>query len=116
MVTKEIKLKIHEESDMFVPYDPDQQLLSHEVSEYLIQCYENKHRKNREDYIVHIYSDTPVNEEHVIQAIRGKCEQESVNNKHEIMLETFRELMLVILGLVFLSLWIFTSSSSYKVL
>ena len=34
MITHEIKLKIHEESDLYSPYDPDQKMLSEEVRLY----------------------------------------------------------------------------------
>ena len=116
MVTQEIKLKIHEESDLFTPYDPDQKLLSEEVSGYLVRCYANKHRQSMEDYVIHIYSDMPVNEEHVKMAIRNHCEQESNNNKHRMKLETLREIALAIVGLIFLSIWFFLSSSREGVL
>ena len=46
MNAKEIKLKIHEESDLFTPYDPDRNLLSEDVSEYVARCYKNNHRKS----------------------------------------------------------------------
>lgn len=111
MATNEIKLKIHEESDMFTPYDPNQELLSEDVSTYLIRCYENKHRTTKEKLVVHIFSDTPVNEERVKRAIRGHCEQEKSNNQREIMIETFREICLAVLGLILLSLWAFLSAS-----
>ena len=111
MATNEIKLKIHEESDMFTPYDPDQELLSEDVSAYLIRCYENKHRRISEKLVIHIFTDTPVDEERVKKAIRDHCEQEKSNNQHEIMLETFREICLAVLGLIFLSLWAFLSAS-----
>ena len=115
MQTQEIKLRIHEEADLFTPYDPEQKLLSEEVSDYLIRCYRNIHRKTRETYRIHVFSDTPVNEERVKQAIRGHCEQERANNRHEILLETLRELALAFLGLVFLSLWFFLSATHESV-
>ena len=85
MVTQEIKLRIHEESDMFTPYDPDQKLLSEDVSDYLIRCYENMHRKSREEFSVHVFSDEPVSEERVKQALRDHCEQQRSNIKHELI-------------------------------
>lgn len=111
MLTNDIKLKIHEESDLFTPYDPEQKLLSEEVCAYLIRCYENNHRSHNEDLVVHIISDIPVNEEHVRQAIRDHCEQEMNNIRHEMKVETFKEVPLVILGLFFLTLWFFLSPS-----
>ena len=39
MITEEIKLRIHEESDLFSPLDPDQQILSEDVISYLHTKY-----------------------------------------------------------------------------
>ena len=111
MAANEIKLRIHEEADMFSPYDPDQEMLSEDVGDYLIRCYENKHRSVREDLVIHVYSDTPVRAERVEKVIRGHCEQEMLNNRHEMMQETFREICLAVLGVIFLSLWVFLSST-----
>ena len=36
MVSKEIKLRIHEESDLFSEYDPDQEMLDEVVTDYLV--------------------------------------------------------------------------------
>ena len=70
MVTKEIKLKLHEESDLYSSYDPDQKLLSEDVAIYLTHNYLNKHRKNDEKYILRIISDTPVNQENAKENIQ----------------------------------------------
>ena len=113
---KEIRLKIREEADMFTPCDPDQKLLSEDVGDYLIRCYKNEHRKSAEDYVIHIFSDTPVNEERVKQAVRGHCEQERDNIRHEMKLETLKEVSLGLLGVGFLLLWFFLSSSMDGVL
>ena len=111
MATQEIKLKIHEEADMFTPYDPDQTMLEEEISDYLIRCYGNVHRKSKEEFVIHIYSDTPVNEERVKKVIRDHCEQEKANSKHEIKMETYREITLAIVGVVLLSIWFVLSAS-----
>ena len=44
MSTKEINLKIHEEADLYSAFDPEQKLLSEDVTAYLTQNYLNKHR------------------------------------------------------------------------
>lgn len=111
MNTHEIKLKIHEEADLFTPYDPDQMMLSEDISDYLVRNYENKHRKAIEKYIVHIYSDLPVDEEHVREAIRQHCRQEEDNIRHDIRLETNKEIILFIIGTAILILWFILSLS-----
>ena len=52
MEVHEIKLKIHEEADLFTPLDPDQKMIDEEISMYLIRNYKNVHRKNLEKYRV----------------------------------------------------------------
>ena len=46
MVKHELKLKIHEESDLFSPYDPDQNVLSEDVVAYYARIIIHKHRRN----------------------------------------------------------------------
>ena len=109
MVTREIKLKIHEEADMFTPFDPERKLLSEDVAAYLVRNYENVHRRAFESLAVHVYSDTPVNEERVKHAIRDHCEQRMKNIDHALKLETLKEISLAVLGLMLLSLWFLLS-------
>ncbi len=108
-VNQEIRLRIHEESDLFSPYDPDQMMLSEDISSYLSNCYANKHRAALEKYSVHIFSDKPINKEHVKQAIRAYCTQERSNNLHEMKIETYREIALAVLGVLFLALYFYLS-------
>ena len=64
MITEEIKLRIHEESDLFSPLDPDQQILSEDVISYLHTKYRMmylKYQPKSGNYVLHIFSDTPVN-------------------------------------------------------
>lgn len=64
MITEEIKLRIHEESDLFSPLDPDQQILSEDVISYLHTKYRMmylKYQTKNGSYVLHIFSDTPVN-------------------------------------------------------
>ena len=49
METREIK--IHDESDLFSSFDPDQKLLSDELTSYLAHNYLNKHRSVKEHYV-----------------------------------------------------------------
>ena len=117
MSTKELKLRVHEESDLFSPLDPDQIQLSEDVISYLNRNYEilyrkNMYRKDKDDYIIHIFSDTPVNENHIKDAIRTHGLQEEEIIRFDTKIESVKELVLGILGLVILSLWYVLSSSS----
>ena len=110
MVTREIKVKIGEQSDLFNPFDPDRTQLSDEVSAYLVRSYENKHRRKFEEYVIRILSDTPVDEQHVEYALREHCRQQMSNIEHGLKLETIKEICLAVLGLALLTLWFFLSN------
>ena len=107
MTTQEIKLKIHEEDDLYSPFDLDQELLSEEVLTHLERNYLNKHRSIKEQYILHIYSDTPVNEQRVETRIRQYFTQEKENISYSIRKLTTKQICLFAVGLVFLALWFY---------
>ena len=76
MAVKEIKLKIHDESELYAPMDPDGNLISDDVIDYLSRVFLNKHRRIREDYVISIISDDPVNEEHARKAIQDEFDRQ----------------------------------------
>ena len=51
LMKREIKLRIHEESDLFSPYDPDQMQLSEDMVTYLKRKSEMMYKKNKEAYL-----------------------------------------------------------------
>lgn len=108
MITEEIKLRIHEESDLFSPLDLDQRILSDEVISYLNIRYEVMYRKyltKKGSYAIHIFSDTPVNEAHVKDAIRDYCLHEKENIQFLSKIETYKMHSFGILGTLILSAW-----------
>lgn len=59
----EIKVKIHEEADLYNRLDPDQRLIDDSIVSYITR----RHREigPGEEFCVHIISDLPVDEERV---------------------------------------------------
>lgn len=112
MTTQEIKLKIHEEADLFSEYDPDQTLLSEDIASYFERNYLNKHRSPAEKYVIHIYSDTPVNKESIQTRIIKYFKQEKDNIAYEIKKLTLKQIYLAVCGVLFLSIWFFLSVNS----
>ena len=112
MTTQEIKLKIHEEADLFSEYDPDQMLLSEDIASYFERNYLNKHRSPIEKYILHIYSDTPVNKESVQTRLVQYFTQEKDNIAYEIKKLTLKQIYLAVFGVLILALWFFLSVNS----
>ena len=47
LMKREIKLRIHEESDLFSPYDPEQMQLSEDMVTYLKRKSEMMYKKKR---------------------------------------------------------------------
>ena len=115
MTTQDIKLKIHEESDLFSPYDPDQKTLSEDVTQYLTHTYLNTHRTNREKFRIHIVSDEPVDEERVKKGFYAHYSQELDNLRYELKKLTVKEICLGILGIILISIWLFLSAGESNV-
>ena len=112
MITQELKLKIHEEADLFSAYDPDQMLLSEDVVSYMERNYLNKHRSRDDNFIIHIYSDTPVNEESVKARFLEYFSQEKDNVAFSIKKLTCKQIYLAVIGVLTLLFWFFLSMTS----
>lgn len=115
MTTKEIKVKIHEEADLYSEYDPEQMLLSEEITGYVERNYINKHRSKADQFILHIYSEKPVNEERVRTRLREYFSGEKDNVSYAIKKITFKQICLVIFGAVMLAVWLFMSENPDRV-
>ena len=112
MSTKEINLKIHEEADLYSAFDPEQKLLSEDVTEYLARNYLNKHRSLKEKYVIHIISDGPVNEEKVRKNFAEYFTVEKDNISYEIKKLRVKEFGLALFGVLILGLWAYLSVTS----
>ena len=74
--------------------------------------YLNKHRSSAEQYILHIYSNTPVNEESVKTRIAEYFSHGKKNITYAIQKLTVKQISLCPFGLLVLALWLFLSESS----
>lgn len=112
MKSQEIRLRIHDESELFSPYDPDQKLLSEDVASYLERNYLNKHRSALEQYTLQICGDVPVHEESVTARLREYFSHERDNVSYAIQKLTVKQVWLAIFGFAVLALWWFLSEHS----
>ena len=112
MITQEIKLKIHEEAELFSAFDPDQTLLSEEVAAYLERNCLDKYRSDNEDYLFHIYSDTPVNEDSVKTKLKNYFSREKDNISYSVKRLTLKQICLAVIGVLVLAFWYFLSVHS----
>ncbi len=115
MKTQIVKIKIHEESDLYSPFDPDQKLLSEDVISYFTGNYMNVQRNNREKYQIHIISDTPVNEENVKNSIFEYCSREKDNIDFELKKMTSKTILLLSMGVIILAVWLLISARTENV-
>ncbi|MBQ6268054.1 MAG: hypothetical protein IJK64_09845 [Clostridia bacterium] len=111
MATKDFKLKIAEESDLYSPFDPDQEILSEDVIDYFTRVFLNKHRRLHEEYVIHIISDTPVNETRVKAAIRSEFDRQKDDLRYALKRLWIKLFALAALGIAFLALWLFLSAT-----
>lgn len=112
MDTREIKIKIHDESDLFSPFDPDQEILSEDVFQYISRNYMNKHRNSNEKYVIRIISDMPVNEDKIRKRLQEQFSQQQDNLKFELKKISFKEVSLGVFGMILLFIWFFFSSGA----
>ena len=88
----EIRIKIHDEADLYEPFDPDGSLLSEDVVSYFSRRFQE--RAVGEAASLRIISDVPVNEERLEQ------------NAREQRKYSLKQLYLVLIGLAFIALWL----------
>lgn len=115
MITHEINLKIHEESDLFSPVDQEQQQLSDDVLSCISRNYLVKHKNNKEKYVIHIYSDMPVDEKNVREKIRTYYQQEKKILYAALKKLTLKEIFLGALGIIILAVWLYLSARTENV-
>ena len=82
----EIKVKIHEEADLYSSLDPDREQVDMEVVSYILHKYQDKKRK--EPFCIHIFSDTPVDEERLLH------------------ISSMKQVRMFAIGLAFIAIWL----------
>lgn len=115
MPTREIKLKVSDESELFSPMDPDQEILSDDVISYFARVFLNKHRRLRENYVIRIISDAPINEERVNDAIQKEFRQQKEDLRYALRRLMIKMICLSVLGVAILSLWLYLSATTETV-
>ena len=100
----EIRIKIHDEADLYEPFDPDGSLLSEDVVSYFSRRFQE--RAVGEAASLRIISDVPVNEERVRANIRSYAMGALEQNAREQRKYSLKQLYLVLIGLAFIALWL----------
>ena len=110
----EIKLKIHEENDLYNPLDPDRELLSDEVVSYIVRKYSEKNVRG--SHVIRIISDTPLDEERVRKNIRRYTEQEDGIVSRKQKSSSLKQLWLALIGVAFIAVWLILAANTENVI
>ncbi len=105
----EIKIRIHEENDLYDPLDPDQKYLSEDVISYIEKRYSEKTEYGITN--IHIISDKPVHSDRVKEAFHRYIENEQIAAQKDQHMTSVRQLRLFIIGVLFISLWLIVSAN-----
>ena len=108
----ELQMKIHEESELFSPFDPQQNLLSDDAIVYFERIYVHKHRRIKEDYKLQIISDTPLDEEKIRQKIKNHFLQEIDDLNYALRVLTLKAIALALIGIIVLMIWFIVSDDA----
>ena len=112
MTENTIKLKIHEEADLFSAFDPEQKILSEDVTVYFLNCFISTHKRDRERYTIEIQSDTPLDQESIKTKIHEFfCLQKDIINRGLRRL-SLKAIGFAVFGIILLGLVLFLSEDS----
>jgi hypothetical protein len=106
-----MQLRVHEEADLYHPYDPDQTRINDRVYAYLKSyCTELEYEKHLHDTL-RIYTDSPIDEErfrtslqNAVQKDRDEFDRQIAENNRRVIWEYIVGIVLSFGG-VALSLW-----------
>lgn len=101
----EIKIRIHEEDDLYNPLDPDRELISDDVVDYV-------ERKYSEDFdpldriVITVISDVPLEEERVRENFRHYMQDEQEILSKEQHRTAVKQAWLFLVGIIFIAVWL----------
>lgn len=110
----EIKVKIHEEADLYNPLDPDKAHLCDDVIAYIFRKYLEKKRK--EPFVIHIFSDLPVDEERVRKNLRAFMEHEEEIEEREQQISSMKQVRMFFIGISFIAIWMLAAKITNNIL
>lgn len=97
----EINLKIHEEKDLYNPFDESCRTLNSDVSDYLAGQYGKK--ETGDEIVLKIKCDGPVNYERVRTAFQELIREQELHNANQKRLNRVKQIWLLCIGVVFLA-------------
>lgn len=110
----EIKLKIHNESDLYNPLDPKKEVLSDEVISFLEKKYIEK-TDLLEKITICILSDEDVDEERIKRNFKNFVDRELLLLQKQKNRSLFKQIRLLVIGIIFIALWLFLETITESV-
>ncbi|MBQ1375206.1 MAG: hypothetical protein IIZ19_02290 [Clostridia bacterium] len=104
METLEIKLRIHDENELYSRFDEDRQVLSDDVISYISDRFDERKLGSR--IRVKIISDEPLDEENVKSAFMRSADALKSLNKKQRLLNNGKMIRLLIIGVALLAIGI----------
>jgi hypothetical protein len=104
METLEIKLRIHDENELYSRFDEDRQVLSDDVISYISDRFDERKLGSR--IRVKIISDEPLDEENVKSAFMRSADALKSLNRKQRLLNNGKMIRLLIIGVALLAIGI----------
>ncbi|MBQ4249935.1 MAG: hypothetical protein II705_07845 [Clostridia bacterium] len=104
METLEIKLRIHDENELYNRFDEDRQVLSDDVISYITDRFDERKLGSR--IRIKIISDEPLNEENVKSAFMRSADALKSLNRKQRLLNNGKMIRLLIIGVALLAIGI----------
>ena len=109
METLEIKLRIHDENELYSRFDEDRQVLSDDVISYISDRFDERKLGSR--IRIKIISDEPLDEENVKSAFMRSADALKSLNKKQRLLNNGKMIRLLIIGVALLAIGILLTIS-----
>lgn len=110
----EIKLKIHNDSDLYNRLDPNKEVLSDEVISFLEKKYIEK-TDLLEKIAIHILSDEKIDEDRVRRNFKNFVDRELFILQKQKKRSLLKQIRLFVIGIIFIGLWLFLESITESV-
>jgi hypothetical protein len=104
METLEIKLRIHDENELYNRFDEDRQVLSDDVISYITDRFDERKLGSR--IRIKIISDEPLDEENVKSAFMRSADALKSLNRKQRLLNNGKMIRLLIIGVALLAIGI----------
>ena len=116
MAIQTIKLKIQEEADLYSPFDPDQEMISEDVTDYLLNSFRSKRKSKKDDCRILIRSDSPIDKDNLKEKFSNHFLWKINEINRSLRELSFKAICLAVFGIIVLSLMFYLSTKTDSML